>query len=670
MASIIGIILSIVLCSVFGQFSLAVLIAGFLSIFGVKFSFAREMSIFTFMTALLLCFVASSQSVWAVILPAIVLFILKEIVKPHNVRGHIWVALLPIASFVWLFQDRDLQTVILIFFAIALPNIYNHQKLKSITCQKNIYILSIVLIGTLCFVYFIPRFKGKTAFIDSGEWARADIPFTDVNKLNIEKSYGYSELKSLLMAEIITPDKISREYSEAWIITPTRPLDQTSIRKLLEWVRDGGRLIIVTDHTDLFGHAKVVNELLSSLGCSTSNSAFFPLEPQLKASVNMGKNCCVKTSNIQYGSLLWPQMSARWINELSDYSDSNFFGPLSFTSDDGVGRRIISGSRAVGRGRIVLYGDSTSLANFAIYQPHVLQFVERLRSGGLFAGILPVIWIMLTLAIIIAVIKGHIFPLGLVPLLGLFVIFDFRSVPVTWGDYDYWSGDEKAVMEYCDSTQRIATAFSISPLAGHRPRWIDNPNKSQFGIWVGYFPPPNEQWRWVDLSSSEGVKEIYDRSLDPLLSKITGEHPYMWKSDSNFMHVSVAGLWTDDVMGDWWFEQGISESKQKRFSAWLSWLSNDVMPEYPHVAKIDMDSPTLYKLKISDHDWQEIRLPKITLDESGEIYLGRGVSASIIVIEGKKVLFGSRTYTESWKAPKAWILSCSDTLNKSDDVSK
>ncbi len=394
MVTIVGTIIALVLCLMFGQFSIALLLSGILCLVGIMVWSVQQMACFIFITAISLSFMVASNADWAFLVPPFILWLTKEAITEYVLPKHLWIILLPLALFSLNFQDRDIKVVIFIFFALTLPNVIGTRLFTSTVGAylKRGLIAFILLVSGLVFLMFsIPRYTGKVAIIEAGVWARTEKQFTDVNDLNIKSGYSYSEFKRLLGAEVIRPPAIDESYAEAWLITPTEPLDVQSINKLWNWVNKGGRLIIITDHTDLFGHARVVNSFLSNKMLQTSLTAFFPLESNMKAEVNWGENAWLKTTNVQSGLFMWPQFTARWINEVTDYSNKNFFGLLSLSADDGLGRRVISGTTSFRKGRVVLFGDSTSFANFALYQPHIIPLIEKIRSGSNFACMVPFI---------------------------------------------------------------------------------------------------------------------------------------------------------------------------------------------------------------------------------------------------------------------------------------
>lgn len=659
MAAIVGTIIALVLCLVFGQFSVSLLLSGVLCLLGIIFQSVQRTACFLFIATISLSFMVASNTEWSFLLPPLLLWLTKETLAEKCIlHRHFWIILLPISLFSFNFQDRDLKAVVVILFVLSLPLVnprtFNH--MTGSYFKRGIITAMVFIAGLVFSLFSIPRQVGKTAIIEAGVWARTEKQFVDVNNLNVESGYSYSELKGLLRAESIKPSAINETYAEAWIITPTEPLDASSASKLWNWVHGGGRLIIVTDHTDLFGHARVVNAFLSNRMLQTSLTAFFPLNRDVKADVNWGENAWLKTTNVQSGLFMWPQLTARWINEVVDYSNRNFFGPFSLSSDDKLGRRIISGATSFGKGRIVLFGDSTSFANFALYQPHIVPLIAKIRTGNHFACMIPFIWIMIIFSFISFFFIRNFNILLIIPILGLLVFFDQNKIPIEWPNYTYWAGDESAVMEFGMPGNHLSTAYAVSVLSGQKPRWVSNYSRHMGGFWVSKTSPPNSNWRWVDTGDSDTKVENYDYRFEPLLSRVSQGNPRLWPLQTDSNHIKTGNVWTDNVLGNWWFDRGISKAKQKRIQAWLAWLSNQSPPSYSIPVSVEKNTPKEYKLRIDRSEWQSITIPELPLRQNEEIYIGKGVSATLVSVEGQSMFLGTRAFTEAWDCVNAWVL--------------
>ena len=657
MASLTGTAIALIFCLIFGQFSMALLIAGFLSLLGIIFNSLQKTACFIFITTVTCAFVISSKSELAFFIPAITLWLTKEVLDKSLFPKNIWIIFAPLAIYCITFQDRDIKILIFVIFVLALPNFIFSSIPKYINSRKWNIIMVVAIIGVAIvnLLLSMPIYDGKTAIIESGVWAKTEVKMNDVRNLNIESIYSYSEFKDLLEAHVIKPSDINDTYAEAWLITPTQPLDNDTKRKLCDWIKHGGRLIIVSDHTDLFGHGRVINSFISDLGLETSYTAFFPITPNLKAMTNWGENAWLKTTNVQSGLFLWPEVTARWVNESADYSSRNFFGPLLLSADDTLGRRVIAGTKSWGKGRLVIFGDSTSLSNFALYKPHNINLIEKIRTGSRFACLLPFISGILVVSLLISLFFKKLDILLVIPVIGLFAILDCQTIPVNWKPFAYWSGNEKAVMEFGHIQERLSTAYAVSFLSGLKPRWVSNINHNMTGFWVGSMPPPNSRWRWIDTSDANGCLENYDKRLDTLLYKISAGSPYLWNGKLDPNHAKIGGIWTDNAMGDWWFDRGISKSKQQRIQAWLAWLSSQPLPEPIHPIVLHDAFLKDYKLRIDTQDWQTVTIPELPF-KNDEIYIGRGISATIVNAQGKTMFLGTKSFTESWNSANAWVL--------------
>lgn len=665
MATLIVCIIAMFLSFFIGQFSIGLLLSGVMVLLGFIFTGLRRPACILFMLVICFSTTISSKHPLATLMPAIVLYLLRNTFSesvPQYLWGT-WIIFLCIGTYSLSLQDHDIITCSFIAFALTLPVIpakyFPYRSEVGTNASVFIHALSVIfilLVAMIISVVFSPRVDGKVAFLDCGVWARPEVKMKDVNGLNIESSYSYSELAELLNAETIKPEEINIDFSEAWMITPTQPFKNDEIKKMFGWIREGGRLIVVTDHTDLFGHARVANMLLAKFRADASTTAFFPRQVAEKVDFDFGNAIWLKTTNTQSGWFLWPQVTARWVEEECDYSNKNFFGPLSISADDSLGRRVICGSLAYGKGRVVILGDSTVLANFALYQPRIIPFLERIRFGGVFCKLLPFIWFCALLGIVAGIFFSRNTLLLSLPIVGLFSIMACKQIPVLWSNFDFWSGNETAVMEYGNPEQRLSTAYSTILLSGKKPRWISSPPNSISGFWVDTEPPPTDKWRWVDIGRTPEKPLEYDHRLAPLLLKISGGNPSPWPMKTDSRHIKIGNVWTDNALGDWWFDRGISRAKQMRINAWIAWLNNCDMPLNSNPIDLRNYQTKEYVLQIESGQRETLLLPEIPTKNENELFLGRGVSAQIVSIDNNKALIGMRPYTESWNCARRWVL--------------
>lgn len=662
MAEIVAIILVFVFTVYFGAFNEILLAVGLITIVGFVTKRTLRPNFYALLTLLSTTSMIGIESFYSFLLPGLIVAITRFMTGDRFVANlsPLWVIAIPPALLLSSISDNSISAIpwLILGAIVPLP-----QSQLILSTQRPVSYLrlcgSVIAIASITLMFISPQLRinqAKTVILKGGEWANTDIVPTLQQHWNISSMYSYSELKSLLHADTIDVDHLTTNCTEAWLITPTRPMAPSQIKKALSWVQSGGHLIVVTDHTDLFGHGRVVNSLLSSLSLKTSLTAFFPSNAKEPARGPWGERPILKTANVQYGIFLWPIVTARWWNERVDYSGRNFFGPLSPSIEDGQGRRIICGSKSYGRGTVTVLGDSTILANFAIYQPGTIDFIEHLRSIGILPPLFLLSCLLIILTVVIGTFIGYREPQYALPILGLFVLCSLGTHSVNWDTSVWWSGDREAVCELGDPRERISTAYSLSFLSGMRPRWTENPMNLPQGIWVSKEPPPTPNWRWVDLSESPTPRDTYDTALDPLLDVLNNNVPRVVEEASDWAHVCVGEVWSDSAIGDWWFDRGISESKYQRLRSWISWLQKKDYMYTIELVKLNKTEFLNYMLIIDGQHQYKLKLPRIIMREGSEIYLGKGVSAEVVRSENKLMLLGGRTFTEGWGGPSAWVL--------------
>ncbi len=672
MAGLFGVSLAFVISLHWGRFTESILLAALIAICGLRWVNFRQVALYAFVSTLALAAMVSTFSVWTVIVPAAGIYLLRVALgsRYREPFHSAWLIVCPAAALSLGLVDRDLTAGTLALMAILAP--IPRLPRSSLPSDSKILLGMELACFLLCIIAVPAWYLSQratmpskiTAILEVGQWASSRIPFSLDRPITIASSYSYSELASLLNASIVSIESLNKEVKEAWLLTPTAPMSDRQRVNVLNWVRGGGLLFVVTDHTDLYGHARVVNELLELTSLHTSLSAFFPRERHQKAAVSMGRNVYLKTANIQGGVFVWPRVSARWIDERVDYSARNFFGPRRPSWDDLYGRHTIAGIRAFGSGSIVLFGDSTVLANFAIYQPGTIELIEKLRHLSVFHMLLPFIYGYLLIAMLLAWFGKRVSLLGLAPLVGIWAILDFGVCQVKWPEYQWWAGEKSFVMEWQNPKESLSTAFALAPLSGKRPRWSDDPNAHMRGIWVGKTAPPSDQWRWLQVEKSTTAPLPYDRRLDGLLLSLNSGNPRPWPDQLDYRHIKVGDLWTNSAMGDWWFDQGISKAKRLRIDAWLSWLKKEKPPSLPIGISVDSSRLERYLFRVNGRAPQELMLPKLDALVGDEVYIGRGVSADAVAYEEDVVLVGTKSYVEGWDAPATWTLTQHDPALK------
>lgn len=228
------------------------------------------------------------------------------------------------------------------------------------------------MISVLCILYYIPfceLYKSKqaisTGIVQDGKWANnASYPIGH-ESIKMKYQYSYDIFSLLQKADIINSESEINKYNKLIIITPTKPFSNTYLSNLHSWVLSGGVLLIVADHTNLFGHQTVLSPLLDKFKVKIEPDALF----EDKTNGGTYENLLVKFSgltpcSISYGVI--PRLWMRGYSEHPNYQSPSFFGNLSISNDDNAGFFTVLGSKRVGFGEITVFSDSTFLSNFAI----------------------------------------------------------------------------------------------------------------------------------------------------------------------------------------------------------------------------------------------------------------------------------------------------------------
>lgn len=207
--------------------------------------------------------------------------------------------------------------------------------------------------------------KPRRAILKAGVWATvSDLP-KGQEALTTKHQYTYEILQKSLGAKIISPNSALDSIEELIIITPTTPFQQDTINSICEWTKRGGRLIIVADHTNLFGHQTVLQKLTEKFGIGIRPDALFETETNGGIYHNFFTEFAGLTPcSISQGVI--PRLKMNSWSENPDYTASSFFGELDPTNDDRYGHYPLLGSRRYGLGEVSVFTDSTFFANFAI----------------------------------------------------------------------------------------------------------------------------------------------------------------------------------------------------------------------------------------------------------------------------------------------------------------
>jgi len=265
--------------------------------------------------------------------------------------------------------------------------------------KKDLYIVSslwILLFG----LWALFRFgepaveKAGRVLVDEGHsnWAWTDHTFGELSfglgteyhygaffrrlqeRFDVRRNYGTISTSVLNNADVLI------------IKIPSRPFTTAERDAVCSFVNRGGGLLLIGDHTDVFGSSTIMNELCRSLSCRFNLDGVFDLKDQgcvvwlrqgqlwhqiLESvpKVCFATSCSIKLSP---GSLNIISRGNVY-SDAANYGHYSFFGDLAYSSADPVATQCLVAVAPKGEGRVAWFTDSTILSNFAIHNPCNLE---------------------------------------------------------------------------------------------------------------------------------------------------------------------------------------------------------------------------------------------------------------------------------------------------------
>lgn len=216
------------------------------------------------------------------------------------------------------------------------------------------------------------------------EWSTIAL---DTESYGVQTVYNYSELVRYLRhyydieANFESLDDSLLATCQVLILkTPTRPYSDDEVGAVLRFVERGGGLWLIGDHTNVFGMSTNLNKVARPFGIRFRFDAVVDLmtygrqlyeHPRLFAhpSVRHVPPLLMATSS----SLEAPWLASRvmlgrsLLSDELDYSVNSFFGDFRPQPSEPFGSMLQSVAVTRGRGRILVWSDSTIFSNFFMF---------------------------------------------------------------------------------------------------------------------------------------------------------------------------------------------------------------------------------------------------------------------------------------------------------------
>jgi hypothetical protein len=226
------------------------------------------------------------------------------------------------------------------------------------------------------------------------EWYGADsgYNYACVKRL-FEEFYQVAEAPGLITAKDLDG------ASTLVIYDPDRQFTKDEIKLVREFVRNGGGLFVIGDHTNVFGSASHLNELCEPFGFQYRDDVLFSLEAdQAEDALHRDQDFHQMMDPPPQAAGLWHGLTffklrgpasirptsiwTRPVYQVGNskgvraiYSVNNFYPPPHNDPKMKMGTFCVSASSRFGRGRVVAWGDSTVFSNFEIFYPGKYEYL-------------------------------------------------------------------------------------------------------------------------------------------------------------------------------------------------------------------------------------------------------------------------------------------------------
>tara|TARA_B100002003_G_scaffold247559_1_gene279354 strand:+ start:844 stop:3078 length:2235 start_codon:yes stop_codon:yes gene_type:complete len=573
-----------------------------------------------------------------------------------------------------------------VLFLVAINFVYLGSTLKSNLHHKRpVKVLSFVVL-VLVFIFSNTIYHEKVnsvAFVNCfGKWADIKTRYL-IKPITLKSGYSYSLMLEALSNkyDVSTINDISNLEHElnkadvAIMITPTTPIDRRSKKILLDFVSKGHRLVMISDHTDLFGHGRVINALLKEVGVEIEYNSLFKANDHY-GTVNLLntplRSIRPKTPNsISFKAPAFAFGWANgWISEQADYSKPHFFGDFRWTADDAFGKWIVGGVVKYGKGDVLVWGDSTIFANFSIFQPNHLTLLGLMIEGGRNMATSAKYGLFICVIFLIGLLFHKFYNSIIATLFSL-------SLIISSGSYFYWDfdiedfyKDQKRIDIYSEKelldeppNNRMPKTGRISSLYSHIARcgiwplfkdgepqkpvtrksvWVTQANKideiekeianSLSGIIITDMEEINKNFGFKKIILKDDLAEEFAPTFNPSKKRrkvwLTrdGYHTYPLHMTSLF---AAQGVVTDQYFGDWWITTEINPYRKQmleQFCGWIRQGDNIKSFDYPSPGIVVGGEEWLIKSVNSNGFKSKFDIVPYSKD-SKYVYLGSGIWA-------------------------------------------
>jgi hypothetical protein len=252
------------------------------------------------------------------------------------------------------------------------------------------------------------------------------------------------------------------------VINPGQPFSEYERELLSDFIRQGGALLALGDHTDVGGIMRSLNSLLEPFGIGLRFDSAIPhggpWEGRLDIEYPFGLRYAVREVPISIGASVWIEpnfLSYPLLTGRGGFSDPGnranvqeaLLGNRSYDRGEWYGDILVAGTRYWGKGKIVVFGDTQAYQNSSMASSYkqLLALVAWMCEG-------PPVSVLISVTV-----------LGIVILLGLSVILFSRYGHAL----TLIAVSVAATVGISVGTALMGGAISATPLSGDQIAYLD-----------------------------------------------------------------------------------------------------------------------------------------------------------------------------------------------------
>ena len=275
---------------------------------------------------------------------------------------------------------------------------------KGMVLKNTIVILLILISFCNLFIgnyYSFGNYKNGKIFIDeyhSHGWESVTQPLNTEEFLGQKSTYTYYSLTEYLRyskdVEVITDTNMYEGITPNDILiikTPTVDFTSHEISSIQNFVRDGGGLFLIGDHTNLFDMNRRLNEIAKPFNIifrydstydlkttrltnyDTNYNLYFPnIINNILTQYKFATSCSIKSGLHSKKIMIGNNLSS----ELLDMSHPNFFGDLSLSETEMFGLFEQCVAVEYGKGRVIAFSDSTTFSSYSVFLHDNPEFIS------------------------------------------------------------------------------------------------------------------------------------------------------------------------------------------------------------------------------------------------------------------------------------------------------